>query len=182
MVAPANGATFIATTVTFQWNAGTGVSDYWLYVSSVAAGGDELYNVEEGTSLSQSVSGLPSNGSTVYVRLWSKIGSTWLYRDYTYKAVTLVPTAATMTSPANGSTLPGTNVTFQWNTGVGVSDYWLYVSAVSAGGFELYNADMGTATSHALSGLPANGGTIYVRLWSLIGSTWTYVDYTYKAA
>ena len=39
--------------------------------------------------LSRTVSGLPTNGSTIYVRLWSLIGSTWQFTDYTYTAVTV---------------------------------------------------------------------------------------------
>ena len=37
-------------------------------------------------NLSATVTGLPTNGSTIHVRLWSKIGSNWPFVDYTYKA------------------------------------------------------------------------------------------------
>ena len=53
--------------------------------------------------------------------------------------------------------------------------------ASSAGGFDLYNADQGTATSRTVVGLPADGRMLFVRLWSLIGGAWQARDYTYQA-
>jgi hypothetical protein len=32
------------------------------------------------------VPGLPTDGSILYVRLWSYIGGQWFWRDYTYAA------------------------------------------------------------------------------------------------
>jgi serine protease len=107
-----------------------------------------------------------------------------LFNDYTYTAFssgTFV--LAAMTSPAIGSTLPGSTVTFQWTTGTGVSEYWLYISNVVVGGIELTNLDMGTNTSYTKTGLPTDGSTIYVRLWSRSASTggWSYTDYSYRS-
>ncbi len=87
-------------------------------------------------------------------------------------------TKAAMTSPAQGSTL-GSSATFVWNTGSGVSEYYLYVGT-SSGASNIYGASNGTSTSRTVSGLPSSG-TIYVRLWSLISGTWQYNDYTYAA-
>jgi hypothetical protein len=36
--------------------------------------------------MSASLTGLPTNGSTVYVRLWSLANATWQYNDYIYTA------------------------------------------------------------------------------------------------
>ena len=36
--------------------------------------------------LSATVFGLPTNGSIVYVRLWSLIGGVWHFQDYAYNA------------------------------------------------------------------------------------------------
>jgi hypothetical protein len=32
---------------------------------------------------------LPTDGSTLYVRLWSQIGGAWQYADYSYKTATI---------------------------------------------------------------------------------------------
>jgi hypothetical protein len=77
-----------ASTVTFQWTGGTGVTDYWLAVGTTV-GGANLFNQDRGTSLSATVAGLPTNGSTLYVRLFSLINGLWQYNDYTYTATTI---------------------------------------------------------------------------------------------
>jgi hypothetical protein len=88
---------------------------------------------------------------------------------------------ATIISPTNGSTLSGPTVTFSWNTGVGVSQYFLYVGT-SVGANNLYGQSLGLSLSATVTGLPTNGSTIYVRLWSYLASEWQFNDYTYKAA
>jgi len=182
MSSPTPGSTLAGSSVTFQWTAGTGVSEYWLCISKISVGGSELYTANESTLLSQTVTGLPTDGSTLYVRLFSLIGSTWSYSDYTYKAGTGSQSGSTvLTSPAPGSTLTTSTVTFQWSAGTGVSQYYLSVSKVSAGGTDLYANTEGTSLSQTVNGLPTNGATLYVRLWWLIGSTWSYTDYTYTA-
>ena len=62
---------------------------YWLYVGS-APGTYDLFNRDMGTDLSTTVSGLPSDGRTLYVRLFSMIAGTWQFNDYTLTAVTIV--------------------------------------------------------------------------------------------
>jgi hypothetical protein len=51
-------------------------------------GGNQIYPGSQVTNLTATVPGLPTNGSTVYVRLWSLISGTWQnnYNDYTYTA------------------------------------------------------------------------------------------------
>ncbi|MGA2048805.1 MAG: hypothetical protein ABSG96_14000 [Terracidiphilus sp.] len=88
---------------------------------------------------------------------------------------------AVMSTPTPGSTLTSNTVKFTWTAGTGVSAYDLHLSAVSAGGYDLYTSGHITATSTTVSNLPVNGGTIYARLYSIIDGTTTFNDYTYKA-
>ncbi|MBN2561966.1 MAG: hypothetical protein JXQ75_13660 [Phycisphaerae bacterium] len=86
MTTPANsGDRLTGASYTFQWGAGSGVTQYRLWVGTTA-GGTDIYNQSTGTTQSATVTGLPSDGSTVYVRLNSYIGSSWQYNDYTYLA------------------------------------------------------------------------------------------------
>jgi hypothetical protein len=196
---PANGSTLAGSAATFQWSAEVGVSEYWLYVSAVAPGAKELYNASQGSNTSKTLTGLPTDGNPLYVRLWYRLGSDWLYRDYNYAAASgsagelgasasrpdaslAVPQSAVMLSPANQSALPGSTVTFQWSSGAGVSEYWLYLSNVAPGAKELYNASQGTNTSKVLTGLPTDGNPVYLRLWYRLGLDWSYRDYNYTAA
>ena len=116
---------------------------------------------------------LPVTGATLYVRLWSLIGGQWQYIDYTYTEANL---GAKMVSPTPGTTLSGTSITFTWTTGTGVTQYGLFFGSTPGG------LDLGLAwpsgTSQMVT-LPVTGATLYVRLWSMIGGAWQYVDYTY---
>src|ERR1017187_9342156 len=88
----------------------------------------------------------------------------------------LAQTPAVMTSPANNSTLSTPSVTFQWTPAAGAAGYFLYVGTAQ-GQNDILGKSEGMATSQVVSGLP--NGTIWVRLWTLIGSTWWINDYSY---
>ena len=88
---------------------------------------------------------------------------------------------ATLKSPTAGSTLPGSSVTFTWNAGGGAQEYWVYVGT-SRGASNLYNRSVGTNLSASVGGLPTNGQTIYLRLWTRLNGAWQYKDYTFRAA
>ncbi|HPF41575.1 MAG TPA: M6 family metalloprotease domain-containing protein [Phycisphaerae bacterium] len=93
---------------------------------------------------------------------------------------------AELTSPAaDGDTLTGAAYTFVWNTGSGVTQYRLWVGSgpMTVGtDADLYKSTPLTTTSQAVSGLPTDGSTVYVRLWSYINSVWQSSDYTFVAA
>jgi Trypsin len=215
---PAPGSMLPGSTVTFSWTAGSGVSQYFLYVgSSVGAadiygvdqglgrsatvsglpldgrtifvrlydlyvgsslGATDLYVASHGTATSGTVSGLPMDGRAIFVRLWSLTSAGWLFRDRTYTAA---PTLAQITSPAPSSRLAGSTVTFSWTTGGGVTFYDLLIGS-SLGAADIYNANDGTATSVTVSGLPTDGRTLFVRLWSWTSLGWLYRDFTYTAS
>src|SRR5262249_12046869 len=64
---------------------GNGVSQYYLYIGT-SVGNNDIYSLTQGTRLSVTVNGLPTNGRTLYVRLWSLIGNAWQLNDYIYTA------------------------------------------------------------------------------------------------
>jgi hypothetical protein len=49
-------------------------------------GGLNVYNLSQGLNLSATVSSLPINGVPVYVRLYTRFGTTWVSTDYTFTA------------------------------------------------------------------------------------------------
>jgi hypothetical protein len=83
LASPTPGSKLAGASVTFAWSAGTGVSQYWFYVGT-SAGGNDLYGQSQGTNRSVTVSGLPTDGRNLYVRLWSQISGSWQFNDYTY--------------------------------------------------------------------------------------------------
>jgi surface antigen len=173
MTVPANHATLSNPTVTLNWTTGSGASDYFLYVGTTQ-GANNILGKDEGLATSQGINGLP-NG-TIWVRLWTLIGSTWWINDYSYTENGGSGTPAVITSPANHSDVFGGSITLQWATGNGASDYFLYVGT-SQGANNILGKDEGLATSQVVNGLP--NGTIWVRVWTLIGSTWWANDYSY---
>ncbi len=178
---PAPGTTLLDDKVTFEWSAkDTPVSQWWLYVGT-SKGGREIYNSGSlGTQLFETVTGLPVNGSTIYVRLWYRTGGVWRFVDSKYIAFTAG--SPNITTPLAGSVLGGSTVTFEWTAnGQPVSQWWLY-AGTSQGGYNIYNSgSLGTQLFETVTGLPVDGSTIFVRLWYRIGGTWQYADTTYTA-
>jgi hypothetical protein len=102
------------------------------------------------------------------------------FNDYTYTAATL-GSKAVMTNPVPGSTLSGPAITFTWTAGSGASAYWLDVGTVQGQG-NIFVPNVSLATSQAVTGIPTDGRTIYVRWWTQIAGVWQVNDYTYTAS
>ena len=192
ITSPTPGSTLPGSSATFQWTSASGALEYFFYAGT-SQGSNNLYGRSMGLTRSVTLTTLPTNGSTVYVRVWTRFATGWQYRDVTYRAATAsaaptaTPTApasstkAAMTSPAPGSTFPGTTVTFGWTTGIGALEYFLYLGT-SPGSNNMFGASMGTNRSITLNGLPRGGSIVYVRLWTRTITGWQYNDYTYRLA
>jgi hypothetical protein len=185
ITSPAAGSTLAGSAVTFRWEySGTSISYFWLYVGS-AAGGSDIHNsgqLSSGTR-SHNVTGIPTDGRQVYVRLWYYTGGSWKYLDVQYKAATITGTPK-ITIPTPGTTLSGSTVTFGWtDNGVSVSQWWLYVGS-AVGGNDIYNSGSISAgtRSRTVSGIPTDGRAIYVQLWYYSSGGWKYVRAEYTAA
>jgi len=183
MSSPTPGSTLAGSSVTFNWNAGNGATAYWLDVGTVQGQGNISAGQMANTVFSRTVTGIPANGANVYVRLWTQFnGSSWQYNDYTYGAAG-TQTLATISSPATGGVLWGSSVTFNWNAGTGATAYWLDVGSVHGQGNISAGQLANSVTAKSVSGIPTDGSTIYVRLWTQFnGSSWQYNDYVYLAA
>ena len=177
MTTPANGAKLTGASQTFNWSAGSGVTQYSLYIGSTA-GAHDIDFINAHLNHSATMSNLPTDGRGIYVTLYSVIGGSYYSHSYLYSAAG-TPVKAAMTTPANHATLTGSNVTFNWSAGTGVTSYSVYVGT-SLGA---HNLDYVPTTSHSASitNLPHNGSTVYVRLYSLIDGAWQYNDYTYTS-
>ena len=181
LTSPTPGSTLPGPTATFSWTAGTGVSMYQLWIGTKGPGTSDVHNgVTPPTAQSITVTNLPENGQTLYVRLLSWINNAWQYHDYTFVAGALAP--ATITSPAPGSTFSGATATFTWSAGTGVAFYSLWVGTTGAGSSNLFNSGNTTAQTASVTDLPNGGQVIYVRLSSWIENAWQTMDYTYIAS
>jgi hypothetical protein len=176
------GSTLTGTNQIFMWNQ-AGASSYELWIGNSLGGNDigAWPGSFEFGGWRAEVTGLPTDGRTLYVRLWSTIGGVPQFTDATLTAANITPPAA-ISSPAPGSTLASSSQLFVWND-VGASGYQLWVGstpgAVDVGYFP---SGLTTATSIMVPGLPTDGRTLYVRLWSQIGGAYYSRDFTYQAA
>jgi hypothetical protein len=84
MLTPTQGSTLGTSSVQFTWTAGTGATQYNLWLGSSGPGSSSLYASGWLTTTSTTVLTLPSKGATVYARLYSLINGVAQYNDYTY--------------------------------------------------------------------------------------------------
>ncbi len=266
MTSPAAGATLSGASVTFTWSAGSGAVAYWLDVGS-AQGQGNLFAQNVGLATSQTVNGIPTDGSTIYVKLWTLLGGAWQFNDlhlqgggrkhqgsdnesgirfhaerrqrhvhvergfrrrgllagrgigarpgkylraerragnqpdrernshrwkhglreavdtaggtwpstdYTYKAGG-ANAKAVMLLPSPTTVLGGASVTFTWSAGSGAAAYWLDLGSVQGQG-NIFGQNVALATSQTVNGIPTDGSTVYVKLWTLLGGTWQFND------
>ena len=86
---------------TFTWSAGSATS-YVLLVGT-SRGRSDIYNSGSLRVCSIGVNNLPIDGSTVYVRLRSKMKKKWQFFDYTYTAYTNNPSGAAAAEASSSS-------------------------------------------------------------------------------
>jgi hypothetical protein len=181
VTSPAPSTTLSGSTVTFTWNAGASASAYWLDIGSTAGGHDYFSSGNLGTALSATANGLPTNGSTVYVTLYSLVNGSWVNNPYTYTAFSLGSASGILTTPNPGSILPGSTVTFDWTAGSGAAGYWIDIGS-TAGAHNIYSSgNLGNVLTATVNGLPTDGSNVYVTLYTLIAGSWSANDYTYTA-
>lgn len=179
MTSPTAGTTFTSTSATFNWSAGTGVASRALWIGS-SVGASDIYSGNEGVNLTKTVTTLPDDGRTLYVRLYSLISGAYQYLDYQYTAYRApTPVKAQITVPANGSTLTSTSLDLTWNAGTGVTTKVLWVGT-TAGGYDLYSGV--EAGSSKTVTVPATGAKIHVTLWSLIKGAYQANYYVFITA
>ena len=181
MQTPIPGSTLSGSSVTFTWSAGSSATAYWVDIGT-SPGGNTLYQSGNlGNVLTKTVNGLPTDGSTVYVTLYSLINGSWVSNAYTYTAYSLVAAGGVLTTPTPGSTLSGSSVTFTWSAGFGATAYWVDIGT-SPGGNTIYQSgNLGNVLTKTVNGLPTDGSTVYVTLYSLTNGSWVSNAYTYTA-
>ena len=180
LTAPAPGSKLSGSKATFTWSAATGATDYALHVGTTWPGSANIYASPISTATTATATGLPTDGSILYVTLLYKVSGVWNLVDYTYTAAgsTAPPV---LTTPDPGSKLTGSTATFTWTPGTGVTEYQLGIGSYGPGYFNIYGSGALTTTSVTATGLPTDGRTLYVTLKYLINGVWNSVYYTYTA-
>jgi hypothetical protein len=178
VTSPTAGSTLTGPSVTFDWSAATGATQYYLSVGSTGVGSTNVYNSGWRDALSWTATGLPTNGETLYVMVSTDYNGLVAKSNTTY----LAATAAVLTTPTPGTTLSGSSVTFDWQAGTtGATQYYLSIGSTGVGSSNIYNSGWRDVTSWEATGLPTNGETLYVRLSTNFGGTAVHNDYIYTA-
>jgi hypothetical protein len=136
-----------------------------------------VYNGSAVNGTTATVTGIPTNGVNLYVRLYYGLNGAWPHTDYvvTEAGTSIAPS---LTSPTPGSTLSSAT-NFTWNPGAGSTAFMLKVGTTGTGSTNIYSGSASPANSVQVTGLPASG-TIYVRLYYQMNGSYSFRDYTYQ--
>jgi len=169
-------------TVTFKWSGGAGYDYFFIKVGN----SKHAVNYHNGWSsykFQQTVSGLPTDGSPVWVKLGSVFRKSDGSLDYSETTDTEFSAfhrvKAELTSPS-GTSVSGSTYTFRWNQGFGF-DYFFIKVGTTKGGTDIHNGWSGNKSSEQVTGLPADGSKVWVRLGSVYrreNGTLDYSNYT----
>ena len=174
MVSPASGTILSESSVTFQWNLGSGVAEVQLGVGT-SPGQTDIFTAWEGIHTSQTVSGLPTNGQPVYVTLQSKIQGQWQSASYAYTAsgatglyaLTISATGSGTVTSGDGYINCGTSCAHVYSSGTSVilnaipAPGWTFSNWGGAcSGIDSCNVTM-TATTAVTANFTTSGSTAY---------------------
>ena len=110
--------------------------------------------------------------------MYSLVSGQWLCNAYVFYAFNASTGLAAMQTPIPGSTLSGTTATFTWSADPSATAYWLDIGSSSGDNQYYQSGSLGIVTATVYS-LPADGSTIYVTLYSLVGGQWLSQPYMY---
>ena len=176
ITSPTNGSTLSGQNVTFTWTLNGSAAPIYLHVGTTV-GGTDLVNIGPLSGTSTTVT-LPVLGATIYATLESQVNGVSVDMPYTYTEASQV--AASITSPANGSTLTGASTTFTWVMNGSTAPVYLHVGT-TVGGTDLVNLGPITGGSTTVN-LPVLGNTVYVTLESQVNGVTVDIPYTYTEA
>jgi hypothetical protein len=196
-ITPLNGATDVDTSQPIEWTAIADAQAYYLYIGT-SLGATDLVNSGELQGTTYQAYGLPA-GQLLYARLWTKKAGVWRSTDITFTAASGAPMLkATVIAPVNGATGVNPTSLIQWTGVPNAQKYYVYVGS-TVGAKDLIDSEeicdgctnSTTATSWSLAnagkspalGLGGKAGQkVYLRLWTMVGGVWRYVDSSFTLA
>jgi Fibronectin type III domain len=87
LISPPPASILPGPTVLFAWtDGGTAVAERWIYIGTEVGANDLLDSGSLGDAHSLTLDGLPTNGETLFVRLWYSVDGDWQCSDFPYAA------------------------------------------------------------------------------------------------
>ena len=171
LIAPTLGTTLPGSSATFTWYPGS-ATNFEFRIGTVL-GANDVFSSMPTTLTSFNVTTLPTNGLTLYVRLYYMVSGVYQGIDYTFlEAGSPTPPTLLTASPLTGS-----DVTFNWDPGT--SKKFQFRLGTVLGANDVYSSGETTSTSAYATGLPTNGLTLHARLYYKVNGAWQYIDRTY---
>jgi hypothetical protein len=170
---PGNGTYVPGTSITYQWNASPGATNYWLTVSTSSNSSDTSkwkFGYWVGNVTQFTDTNYPNNCTTYYwwVTAYNSAGSSpssdVTANGFWFINGTLPPVAPTLVSPGNGTNVSGTSITYRWNASATATNYWLTVSTSSNSSDTSkwkFGNYVGNVTQFTDTNYPNNGTTYY---------------------
>ncbi|ABF41080.1 hypothetical protein Acid345_2079 [Candidatus Koribacter versatilis Ellin345] len=154
--------------------------------TTAAYGGTVHYTSSDGSSTLPADGKLTSGVSTIQVTLHTLGAQSITAADVNQPGITglanvtvTASSSATMTSPANGSTLSGSSTTFNWSPGSGATQFSLYVGTAPGAHDVFFSTFPTSTTSTTVNSIPTHGAYLYVTLYSYYSGAWHPNSYRY---
>ena len=186
LISPANGATVIGTSITFQWGQSARAANYYLQVATDSGFSNVVFADWVGNYIGITLTGLPDNGQRYYWRVaaGNSLGSSYYSSAWSViNGPSAVPPTPALISPADGAMVNGTSITFQWGQSARAVNYYLQVATDSSFSNVVYADWVGNYIGITLTGLPDNGQRYYWRVAagnslgsSYYSSAWSVVN------
>ncbi len=188
LVSPSDGAVLTTTTPVFSWNSVSGADQYGLYVRNTDTNALVFDSERDGYTITGSSFNIPSgilqNNGNYRWNMRSHNSAGWGTTFSTVRtfsiSVSQLPTPPTHLSPADGSTISTTTLTFTWNPGSLVQYYGLYVRNVDTGLIVYENENIFGSSFTLPSGILQNGNYRWnMRSFNIAGASsyttaWTF--------
>jgi hypothetical protein len=170
LTAPAAGTLLSTSQVTFTWSAVPGAQDYWIDVGTAVATGNITGGYTGGATSKTVNLANYLTGQPIYIQLYTKmpgvnpVGGTG--SKFQFATANLAVPNPVLLSPAAGTVISSSQVTFTWNAVSGAQDYWIDVGTSAAKG-DIGGGYTGGATSRTVDvSRYLTGQTIYVQLYT----------------
>ncbi len=180
--APTPGTTLTSTSATLNWAwPSGGLTQSSVRLGTTPGGTDLGGTTPWASSTSATFNNVPLDGRTIYGMVFMNVNGATITREALwYTPGTGDPSAARVTSPASGATLPSGPVTFSWGN-VGGRAYHVSIGN-RVGGNEYFAGYPPVQTSTSLqANIPSTGGApIFLRLQTLNSAgIWVYRDHQF---
>lgn len=178
LISPINLSTLSDRNVTFKWTPVAGSSGYLFKFGRTPDGSELGTHFAESTETTFTKTGLPFDGSKIYVSVAFNSEHGFIIKPYEFTSVFYG-----MTDPAPGAVLANSSEDFRWTAVEGSNGYLLSFGS-KLGGSDLGSYSLPShITAFTKENLPMNGSQVFVGLtWSTDINGTTAANYEYTSA